>query len=79
MDYLDLSTNLSDILSKYPQTAKTFRKFGIQTSGWGARSLLTMSIEQAAQRYRINTATLIKTLEMAIQQSIQQAKHQWSN
>lgn len=34
-----------------------------------------MSIEQAAQRYRINSATLIKTLEMAIQQS----KHQWGN
>lgn len=34
-----------------------------------------MSIEQAAQRYRINPATLITTLEMAIQQS----KHQWGN
>lgn len=33
MDHLDLKTNLSVILSKYPQTAATFRKFGISTSG----------------------------------------------
>jgi hypothetical protein len=33
MDHLDLKTNLAGILSKYPQTASTFRKFGIPTSG----------------------------------------------
>jgi len=33
MDNLDLTTNIADILCKYPQTAKTFRKFGILTSG----------------------------------------------
>jgi len=33
MAHLDLNTNLADILSKYPQTAKVFRKFGILTSG----------------------------------------------
>lgn len=33
MDNLDLSTNVGEILCKYPQTAKTFRKFGMLTSG----------------------------------------------
>ena len=33
MDHLDLNTNLARILSKYPQTSNTFRKFGIPTSG----------------------------------------------
>lgn len=33
MDHLDINTNLAEILSKYPQTATTFRKFGIYTSG----------------------------------------------
>ena len=33
MDHLDLKTNLAEILSKYPQTAHTFRKFGISTNG----------------------------------------------
>ena len=33
MDHLDLKTNLAEILCKYPQTADTFRKFGISTTG----------------------------------------------
>jgi hypothetical protein len=33
MDHLDLDTNLAVILSKYPQAANTFRKFGISPSG----------------------------------------------
>jgi len=32
-----------------------------------------MSVEQAAQRYHINPASLIKSLEVAIEQS----NHQW--
>ncbi|HWQ41333.1 MAG TPA: hypothetical protein VN456_04780 [Desulfosporosinus sp.] len=73
MDHLDLKSNVAGILSKYPQTAYTFQKFGISTSGCGAKILLSMSIEQAAQRYHINPLTLIKSLEVAIEQS----KHQW--
>jgi hypothetical protein len=33
MDHLNLNSNLSEILSKYPQTASMFRKFGIPTTG----------------------------------------------
>lgn len=33
MDHLDSQSNLAAILSKYPQTAATLRKFGIPTSG----------------------------------------------
>lgn len=73
MDRLDLTTKLAVILSKYSQTATIFRKFGIPTSSCGARYLLNMSVEQVAQRYHINPATLIKSLEIVIEQS----KHQW--
>jgi len=33
MDHVDLTTNLGVIVSKYPQTSATLRKFGITTSG----------------------------------------------
>ncbi len=33
MDHIDLKSNLATILSKYPQTAATLKKFGIPTSG----------------------------------------------
>jgi hypothetical protein len=33
MDHLDLQTNLAEILSKYPETSHTLRKFGILTTG----------------------------------------------
>ncbi len=33
MDHIDLKSNLSEILSKYPQTALVFKKFGISISG----------------------------------------------
>ncbi|AFM39666.1 hypothetical protein Desaci_0604 [Desulfosporosinus acidiphilus SJ4] len=33
MDNLNLKTNISEILSLYPQTLTVFRKFGISVSG----------------------------------------------
>ncbi len=33
MDHIDLQTNLAEILSNYPQTEPTLRKFGITCSG----------------------------------------------
>ncbi|MDD2234303.1 MAG: hypothetical protein PHZ11_00710 [Desulfitobacteriaceae bacterium] len=60
------TTNFGQILSSYPQLNKTLQKFGIPFSGCGSKVLLNMTIEQVAERYHVNTASLVQSIQMAI-------------
>ncbi|MHB8124427.1 MAG: DUF1858 domain-containing protein [Desulfitobacteriaceae bacterium] len=64
-------TNVGEILSSYPQLKNTLLKFGIPFSGCGSKILHNMSIEQVAQRYHVNTASLVQSIQMVIIQAQQ--------
>jgi iron-sulfur cluster repair protein YtfE (RIC family) len=64
-------TNVGEILALYPQIKKALQKFGIPFSGCGSNILLNMSIEQVAQRYQVNIASLVQSIQMVIIQANQ--------
>ncbi|HWQ72799.1 MAG TPA: hypothetical protein VN370_10805 [Desulfitobacteriaceae bacterium] len=64
-------TKLGEILAAYPQIKKTLQRFGIPFSGCSSNILFNMSIEQVAQRYQVNTASLIQSIQIAIVQANQ--------
>jgi ABC-type uncharacterized transport system YnjBCD ATPase subunit len=71
MVQITAKTKLGEILGKYPQIKKTLLKFGIPFSGCGSNILFNMSIEQVAQRYQVNTASLLQSIQIAIIQAQQ--------
>ncbi|HHY27141.1 MAG TPA: hypothetical protein GX523_10450 [Desulfitobacterium dehalogenans] len=52
-----------DILKQYPQLKPIFRRQGIPVSSCGIYYLLDMTLEQLAQRYNLDTETLLKALQ----------------
>lgn len=61
---LDKKMIIDDILFKYPKLEAVFKSFGIKCFGWGGA--IYMSVEQAAQRYGINSDELIEELNEAL-------------
>jgi hypothetical protein len=64
-------TNMGEILALYPQVKKILQKFGIPSSGCSSNILLKMSLEQVSQRYQVNTASLVQSIQMVIIQTQQ--------
>jgi len=71
MIHLDAKKNVREILAKHPELSATFRKFHIPISCWGPKVALSLSVEAAAKRYHVNLETLIKYLEIVLNQSKQ--------